>query len=139
MPAMLARDNVVGITADEIISLIRRLPLEDIRRIEKELQSIVAEESLPPPNDTITMLPEAGYHLRKSIPVTVRLDGSVYLVVDHLFHRYGVGDSVDDAKTDWAYALLDYFDTLEEHEAHLAPHLARDLARLREIIVKEQD
>lgn len=82
-------------------------------------------------SDFITSLPDPHYRLRMPIRVVVDQDDDHYLVGDDVFMRYGVGSTVAEAKLDYSYALLDYYDELREDPDKLSPDLSRDLELLQ--------
>lgn len=93
----------------------------------------IGDPSVPFTDDVVS-LPDLKYTLRDPIPVTVDYEEDYYIVSDDRFLRYGTGASLAEAKEDYGYALLEYYDDLIELEDCLAPHLAYDLQELRNVI-----
>ena len=89
--------------------------------------------------DVITSLPEPEYRLCVPIEVTIDEDDDHYLVADDLFLRFGVGDTIEEAKLDYSFALLDYFDELRKDPDRLCAHLAHDLELLEQCIITAED
>jgi hypothetical protein len=95
----------------------------------------VQKVAIPLPfTDDVVSLPDPKYTLRDPIPVTVDYEEDYYIVSDDRFLRYGTGATLAEAKEDYGYALLEYYDDLIELEDCLAPHLAYDLQELRNVI-----
>lgn len=93
----------------------------------------IGDPSVPFTDDVVS-LPDLKYTLRDPIPVTVDYEEDYYIVSDDRFLRYGTGATLAEAKEDYGYALLEYYDDLIELEDCLAPHLAYDLQELRNVI-----
>lgn len=91
-----------------------------------------------PFTDDVVSLPDPNYTLQDPIPVTVGYEEGYYLVSDDKFLRYGTGATLAEAKEDYGYALLEYYDDLIELEECLAPHLAYDLQELRNTIIPQR-
>ena len=108
----------------------RPVPLKWV--IPSELQALYANHaSFVAYSDFMTSLPDPHYRLRMPIRVVVDQDDDHYLVGDDVFMRYGVGSTVAEAKLDYSYALLDYYDELREDPDKLSPDLSRDLELLQ--------
>jgi hypothetical protein len=98
------------------------------------VHSFADDPSMPFP-DKIVSLPDSDYVLRNPIRVIVDYEENYYIVRDDRFLRYGTGGTLAEAKEDYGYALLEYYDDLIELEECLAPHLAYDLQELRNAII----
>ena len=78
-------------------------------------------------------LPE-NYRLRHPVRVLLRRSETCYLVTSDTHTLHGVGSTPDEAVEDFEYALLDYYDTLDQNRGRLAPHLQAHLDQLDELI-----
>jgi len=85
--------------------------------------------------DDIVSLPNPNYTLSYPLRVVVDYEEDYYIVGDSTFLRYATGSTIAEAKENYAHSLLGYYKDLRELEGCLAPHLARDLQELRNVIV----
>jgi len=67
----------------------------------------------------------------EAIEVVVIRDGEQFIASDDVYLRYGVGQTADEAKKDYALSLLDYYKDLTEFDGRLSLQLQDDLGRLR--------
>jgi predicted RNase H-like HicB family nuclease len=85
---------------------------------------------------TLDQLPQQDYRLVRPLALTVHYTGDGYWVGPDEFVLYGAGATVDEAMEEYAYALVDYYEDLQEQREHLAPHLLQHLAYLETIIAR---
>lgn len=78
-------------------------------------------------------LPE-DYDLRRSVRVILRRSQMYYLVTSDTNALHGIGSTPDEAIEDFKYALLDYYDMLNQNRGALAPHLQSHLEQLDKLI-----
>lgn len=79
-------------------------------------------------------LGDERYALRHPISYSVWLDGDSVVGVAHGFLVYGRGNSRDEAERDLKRSLLEEFDFLAREGPRLSPHLASELAKLRDVL-----
>ena len=72
------------------------------------------------------------------LAVQIRFDGERYFVSDDQFDLYGEGRTLENARQDYWLAVQDYVTGLETDADHLAPYLADRLARLCDILSKDE-
>lgn len=81
----------------------------------------------------------SGYALKYPVHVMLHCEN------DEIGHYYciglgpihGIGDSVEEAIEDFKIVLVDFYEVLEEESWRLAPHLARYLKELRELLIHQ--
>lgn len=71
----------------------------------------------------------------KHLLVDIELDmDGIWIASSRKFDVYGVGDSEQEALSDYKVMLLDYYQDLLQDEAILGPHLDDELQRLKSLI-----
>ncbi len=98
--------------------------------------------STPPTEDVLDVLllrrlPEGRYRLLRPLPLVLRRAHGYYWVAPERFVLHGAGVTPQEAVSDYACALLDYFEDLRRDRAILAPHLTEHLEYMESLIVEE--
>lgn len=87
----------------------------------------------------IELLGEAGVNDEVlGIPVRIRFDGEQFFVNDERLDLYGAGASLDEARSDYAMAVQEYYADLQANADHLARPLQDHLAYLRRVLGGDQ-
>jgi len=85
--------------------------------------------------DTIHAIHDVpGFRVLQPIPFRLEKICGEIVVTDEVFLRYGVGGSLNIARTELADALADYFVTLRREEARLSAGARQHLGRMREYV-----
>ncbi|MEI6531180.1 MAG: hypothetical protein WCN99_06825 [bacterium] len=84
--------------------------------------------------DQIGLLPHLSYRLTKSIPVEVRQEEKSIYVVDRIFHVWGCGESVGEAKLDYGANLVEQLQDLLDHRNALSPLAKARLSLIRQYV-----
>ena len=85
----------------------------------------------------LRQLPEDRYRLRRPLLLVLHRTHDYYWVAPERFVLHGVGATPQEAVSDYACALLDYFEDLRRDRAILAPHLTEHLEYMESLIVEE--
>jgi len=86
-----------------------------------------------PKSMALDELPE-GYKLRRPIALAAHRDGEYYWVTSATGFLHGVGLTVEEAKEDYAYASIEYYELLKKQE-RLSPRLRSYLDQLNAVII----
>jgi prevent-host-death family protein len=73
------------------------------------------------------------------IPVRIRYDGEQYFVSDDRLDLYGAGATIQEAREDYALAVVEYHADLSANADRLARPLREHLAYLRQVLEREPD
>jgi hypothetical protein len=75
-----------------------------------------------------------GFALRRPLDVTIERGEIGYSVYDEAFGVLGAGPTPEEAKEDYQYALVSYYQHLAENESRLSNYLKKQLRALRDLI-----
>jgi len=102
--------------------------------VERRGKPLAAMMSATEYQQIMAFLAEAGINdTIHGIPVRVRFDGERFFVSDDIVDLYGVGDTLDEARQDYWLAVQDAYADLSANAEHLARHLQKQLAFLRQV------
>ena len=88
--------------------------------------------------EVLTRLPDPQFRLARPIEVEIIPDGNCLIAIENTFLRYGVGQTVKEAKEDYARSLLDYYEDLVRFDGCLSAQLQEDLDALRMLITVQE-
>lgn len=130
---MIMRDDPKALVgAALIISRLSSLEAR-LRRIEKNTERFRASQIVP-----ITTVAPEPYEIRRPLFVTVEPSGEEFVASFFDANVYATGDTEEEAVSNLRTVLLDVFDSLSsEPEESLGPEPARQLAVLRQFILKQ--